>query len=780
MRLFIAEKPSLAKAIFEGLGGNPTTEKKNGYFEHGSDVVTWCFGHMLELSDPQDYDPKFAVWRFNDLVEMKTVYPPTYKIKPESEAQTRIIISLIEKADSIVHAGDPDDEGCLLVDEILGHTGNKKPVERLLISDLNSAPVQKALANMQLMKPGDKFSGMTNSALARSLCDQSFGYKLTRGCTLKGREKGYEGVLNVGRVQSAVLGLVNMRTLANQNHSESFYYDVFASLSMNGNQVKAKYQTTDSDQIDEKNRLISEAQAKHIAERITGKDAVVTIATTKPENTKPPLPLNLSTLQQICAKRYGYKAKETLDIMQGLYETHKLLTYPRTDNRYLSDEHYYQAGDIASAISATLPELATATAEMNKEQKHKAFNASKIEAHHAIVPTTKSGAGIQLSEKEKNVYRLVATYYIGLFWPDAIRNKTKVHFDIKGDTFTATQSVTVQKGWEALGSDDKEDEDISDDSEPTGFDLASLKFNDSGVCESGAVDKKPALPPKYFTESTLLAAMTRAAKFIEDPVLRKALEAKDEGSSDQGSIGTEATRAGILEKLAANTGLISIEKEKGYSELVWKTTKQGQEFCAALPPEVFKPDISARWAEKQSQIKAGELTVEEFIKENDEYVQGLIDELDRNGISISSNATPCPVCNTGFLRKRKGKNGFFWGCSCYPECKTTFPDKDGKPDMEAKSRSESSMSRLEAPCPSCSKEIIIRPKGFFCSGCEFKIWSEVSGKKLTQNQVETLIKKGKTGEIKGFTSNKTGKKFDAAIVLQDKATGKLGFQFSKK
>ncbi len=152
--------------------------------------------------------------------------------------------------------------------------------------------------------------------------------------------------------------------------------------------------------------------------------------------------------------------------------------------------------------------------------------------------------------------------------------------------------------------------------------------------------------------------MTSAAKFIDDPALRKALEAKDEGSSDRGSIGTEATRAGILEKLAANTGLISIEKEKGYSELVWKTTKQGQEFCAALPPEITKPDISALWAEKQSQIKAGELTVEEFIKENDEYVQGLIDELDRNGISISSNATPCPVCNNGFLRKRKGQNGF--------------------------------------------------------------------------------------------------------------------------
>lgn len=251
----------------------------------------------------------------------------------------------------------------------------------------------------------------------------------------------------------------------------------------------------------------------------------------------------------------------------------------------------------------------------------------------------------------------MSVYFIGLFYPDAIRNKTKIHFDIKGDTFTATQSVLVQKGWEALGKD-SDDEDETEDAGTDGFDLSLLKFNDSGLCESADVDKKKTTPPRYFTESTLLAAMTSAAKFIDDPALRKALEAKDEGSSDRGSIGTEATRAGILEKLAANTGLISIEKEKGYSELVWKTTKQGQEFCAALPPEITKPDISALWAEKQSQIKAGELTVEEFIKENDEYVQGLIDELDRNGITISSNATPCPVCNNGFLRKRKGQNGF--------------------------------------------------------------------------------------------------------------------------
>lgn len=774
MRLFIAEKPSLAKAIFEGLGGNPSTEKKNGYFEHGNDVVTWCFGHMLAIYDPEDYDAeKYGKWSLSTL-PIPSMLPPKYKTKPESVAQTNIILSLIKQSDTVVNCGDVDEEGTLLVNELLDFSGCSKPVLRLLVTDLNLAPVKKALANLQ---PNEKFRGMSNSALARSILDQGFGYNLTRVSTLKGREKGYQGTLNVGRVQSAVLGLVNQRTLANQNHAESFYYDVEASISVNGQNVKAKYQTTEADQIDEKKRLISEAQAKHIAERVENKSATVTIATTKPENTKPPLPLNLSTLQQICAKRFGYKAKETLDIMQGLYETHKLLTYPRSDNRYLSDEHYYQAKDIATAISATMPELATAAGDMDLSQKHKAFDASKIEAHHAIVPTAKSGAGINLTEKEKNVYRIVSSYFIGLFWPDAIRNKTKIHFDIQGDTFTATQSILLQKGWEALGKDD-DNEELTDEKTQGDFDLSTLKFNTTGLCESGAVGKKPALPPKYFTESTLLAAMTRAAKFIEDPELRKALEAKDEGSTDRGSIGTEATRAGILEKLENNTGLISIEKEKGYSELVWKTTKQGQEFCEALPAEITKPDISAMWAEKQAQIRDGKLSIETFIKETDGYIAAITEQIKSQGLNITSNGTPCPECGKGTLRRIKGKNGFFWSCTCYPECKTTYSDQNGKPVTDKKPEA-AAKTRLEAPCPTCAKEIAITQHGFYCTGCEFKIRSLVCGKTITQNQAETLITKGKTAVIKGFKS-KAGKPFNAALVLKDKATGATEFEFENK
>lgn len=697
MRVFIAEKPSLARAIFEGLGGNPDTQKKDGYYQHGHDIVTWCYGHMLELFDPQDYDEALGKWDFNDL-PLTTVYPPKLKPKKESKKQLDTILKLIKDADSIVHAGDPDEEGCLLVDEILGYANNTKPVERLLVADLNLAPVKKALANMQ---PNTQFKGMSDSALARSIADQTFGYNLTRGCTLKGREKGYQGVLNVGRVQTAVLGLVNTRTLANQNHQASFYYEVLAQMDIHGHSVSAKYQTKDSDQVDEKGRLISESNANHIALQAKEKDALVTLAMTKPEHSKPPLPLNLSTLQQLCAKQFGYSATQTLDIMQGLYETHKLLTYPRTDNRYLSDEHYYQAADMGQAICATMPELAEAVAGMDTTQKHKAFNASKIEAHHAIVPTTKNGAGLSLNQEEKNVYQLVSTYFIGLFYPDAIRDKTKVTFEIDGDQFNSTQSILKQRGWESLHKNVSNQDDVTPE-----FDLSTLSFNDQALCQATTVDKKKTNPPKYFTESSLLAAMTRAAKFIDDPELRKALEAKDEGSSDQGSIGTEATRASILEKLANNTALISIGKEKGYKEDVWKTTKQGQEFCAALPDEVIKPDISAQWAEKQAQIRHGELTVEQFVADIDQYVEARIHHLATEGINITVNNTPCPKCGKGFLVKRNGSTGPFWSCNQYPECKTTFPDKAGKPNMEKKTPLKVS----EHKCPNCG-EGLIRRKG---------------------------------------------------------------------
>ncbi|WP_281546225.1 DNA topoisomerase 3 [Grimontia sp. SpTr1] len=704
MILYIAEKPSLAKAIFEGLGGNPITEKDDGFFQHNEHVVTWCVGHLMELFDPEDYDEKYSKWSFSDL-PIPTVYPPTLKPITQTKSQFLTVKNLINKAETIVHAGDPDDEGQLLIDEVLNHVGNTKPVMRLLIADLNLAPVKKALSSME---PNEKYVPLGLAALARSISDQAFGYNLTRACTLKGREKGFQGVLNVGRVISAVLGLVNKRTLANQNHVKSYFYEVNAELECNGLTFSAKYIPKESDQIDEKNRLISEHNAKFISDATTSKDGLVTIALTKRELKAPPLPLNLSTLQQLCAKTYGYSATDTLKYTQALYETHKLLTYPRSDNRYLSDEHYYQAPAILTAIAATSPDLKRYCEDLQEVDKHKAFDASKIEAHHAIIPTAKQLNGQTLSIEEKNVYDLAAKYFIALFHQPSERDKTKVAVEVEGHQYGATQSVIVKRGWENIITAEKKEA-----GESKGID--KLNFNDRVVCKSTEVTQKETTPPKYFTESSLLAAMVSAAKFIPDPELRKQLEAKDKDSNDRGSIGTEATRASILEKLKSNSALITVESEKGYKELVWKTTKHGQQFCKALPDEITLPNISAIWADMQLHIKEGDLTVQEFVERVDCYIREQIEMLDEKGLDIESNSTPCPKCGSPLIR-RKGRNGFFHGCSKYPECDASYPDKNGKPDTTPRSKP----AVTNHQCPACSSPLVRRPakkKGRYFFGC---------------------------------------------------------------
>jgi DNA topoisomerase-3 len=259
--------------------------------------------------------------------------------------------------------------------------------------------------------------------------------------------------------------------------------------------------------------------------------------------------------------------------MQSLYETHKLLTYPRTDCRYLSDEHFANRELILGALSHDhAPELVN----IGIHRQHKAFNTEKITAHHAIVPTEKFAQGITLSAGERNIYKLVCESFIALFYPESVRDKTRVTLNAQeGRRFVATQSVLKSAGWEVLYKQQAEE-----DKPITGVDLRTLTEGTNTHCDKVTIDKKKTQPPKYFVESTLLAAMTRAAKYCSDPELRKTLEAKDkDNSAESGSIGTEATRASILAKLKANTNLISVEKEKGYQEAVWKTTQQGQELC---------------------------------------------------------------------------------------------------------------------------------------------------------------------------------------------------------
>ncbi|MBS0044833.1 DNA topoisomerase III [Shewanella sp. M16] len=712
MKLFIAEKPSLAQAIYEGLGGIAGKKMQGGYYEIGDNLITSCFGHMLELFDPEDYDAKYKNWVFDDL-PIKAVYPPKLKPKAESKDRLDLIIKLVnsDKIQTVVNAGDRDQEGQLLIDEILTYCNNKKPVLRLLVADLNLAPMQKALADL---RPNEDFKSWSECALARSIGDQLFGYNLTRAHTLKAREQGFDGVLNTGRVQSAVLGLINSRTLANKNHEASFYYDISANVETKQGIFKTRHQPSDSDIVDEKNRIIDESNANNIIAATSGNNGVITDIANTTEKKAAPMPYSLSRLQQTCAKKFGYSAEETLNIAQSLYETHKLLAYPRSDSSYLSDEHLAKKDLILQAVAGTRPDLQPVI-DACQNLHHKAFDASKIEAHHAICPTEKSGEGIKLTEQERNVYELVAKSFIALFYPEAIRDKTKVTLSVKDHTFVATQTVLKSQGWESLFKGD-----IEADKPIEGLDLSLLSKGLDIACLDASFEKKKTTPPKYFVESTLLAAMTRAAKYVSDPELRKVLEAKDkDNANESGSIGTEATRAGILAKIADNFNLVTICEEKGYKEKVWKTTEAGQEFCAALPNDVIAPDISAVWSGYTQSIEKGEMTIQQFIEKLEFYLDERITDLKLNPMNISSNMEKCPNCEQGHLSRRKGQKGFFYACTNYPDCKSTFPELNGKPNLQPKAKVIISAIHK---CPECESGLVRRRKTKLVKGKPSFFW----------------------------------------------------------
>lgn len=715
MRLFIAEKPSLAAAIFKGLGGNVESEKHDGYYQHGSDIVTWCLGHLLALYDPEDYNIEHKQWAL-DYLPLEIKYPPKHKPRQGAKKQLSVVINLIEKATSIVHAGDPDPEGCLLVDEILDFVGNKKPVQRVLIADLNDKPVKEALANLQ---PNENFKHLTLKALARSITDQGHGYNFTRAYTLKAREKGFDQVINIGRVITTLIGMVNQRTLANQNHEKSFYYHLLGYFSMNGQTIKAKLVPPGDFELDEKGRMIDSLEVAATKEADTNAKASIAKISSKDEARNAPMPFNLSKLQIEAAKKWGYTPKEVLDTMQGLYEKHKLLTYPRSDNQFLSDAHLENAQSIFEAIKGTSPSLGSAIEHAATTTKHRAFNAAKIEAHHAIVPTEKSGAGITLNDRERNLYDLVSKRFIALFYPESIRNLATLEITCTGRTYKATQTTLTKQGWECLFVGEHNDEKNQNE-----LDLKAFKEGTEGHCVSMEVEEKETQPPRLFDNASLLTAMTNAAKFIKDPVLRKQLEDKDKNtSSENGSIGTEATRSGHIEKLGKLTQFISFAKEKGYKNPVYKTTQAGQEYCAMLPDEIVMPDLSAIWEGQFSKLEKGEITIESFLKEVNKYISDQVEYVKTHGVAFTQKqGHSCPTCQQGTLTRRKSndKKSFWWGCNRYPDCKTTFPDDNGKPNLNPKPKAQQPVASDTEFCKQCGNPLVRRPgkkENTFWWGC---------------------------------------------------------------
>jgi len=686
VQLYLCEKPSQARDIARVLG---VRNKNDGCLQGNDTIVTWCFGHLLEMLAPDGYDPAYKRWQLDTL----PIIPAQWKleIRKEARKQYGIVQRLLKNATSVVIATDADREGETIAREVLQQCRWRGPVSRLWLSALDDASIRKALGNML---PGSKTEALYQAGLGRSRADWLVGMNLTRAYTLIGRQAGHDGVLSVGRVQTPALNLVVERDLVIENFKPSPYYEVHGTFQAEAGQFTAKW-LPPAELTDTEGRCTNHEAARILAQKIEGQSGKITKAETKREKEASPLPFDLSSLQQEASKRWGMGAQEVLDTAQALYETHKALTYPRTDCPYLPDSQRAEATQVLSALKQSDNVYVPLVDGADTGLCSRAWNDKKITAHHAIIPTTTATDVTKMSERERRLYDLVSRRYIAQFYPVYEYDNTVVEIVVCDSTCRATGNVPRVEGWrKVLG---KIKMDAADDN-------AELPVVTEGVLAqvlSARLDTKQTKPPARYTEGTLIAAMKSIGKQINDPKLKKVLR-------ETSGIGTEATRAGIIETLLRRNFL-----EKSKKHLI--STATGRTLIAMLPAQIKDPATTALWEQGLDDIAQGRGDLSVFISGQAQWIEEILRQVKQQSTSGTTRAVgfsggdqaqhPCPLCEKP-LRRRKGKNGWFWGCTGYPDCKSTLPDNRGTPGQTIK-RSAARATGGDPPpkvgdaCPQC-------------------------------------------------------------------------------
>ncbi|EAK4821000.1 DNA topoisomerase 3, partial [Campylobacter coli] len=614
MKLFIAEKPELGRAIAEGLDGN--YKSGEGYIQKGDNIVTWAFGHILELAKPEEYDEKYKLWKLEDLpLPIKEF---KYLPKKESKKQLKIICDLIhsDKITSIVNCGDADDEGQILVDEIIQYSKTSKPVFRVLINDLTPKAVKEEIAKI---KPNADFKGMSERGFARSQADWIVGINLTRAYTIMARKNGYEGILSVGRVQTPILALIVNRDKEFENFKSINYYSLLGDFNINNNTIKARLKTED--------KILDENLAKEIKESCENQNAKINL---KIENKKeyPPLPYNLLVLQAECAKLFGFSPDKTLEITQILREKHKAITYNRSDCQYLPETMFEQAPNILNIIKENLnsnDEIQALIDSSDLTIKSKAFNDANISAHYGIIPT-QNKISSQLTQDELVVYNLIAKRFIIQFFHPREYQTTTINLEVNQRIFTATQNKTTKSGFRSLWQNiDSEEEQENNENDIN--DLSILKNGDIAKCSLIQIEKKQTKPRPYYTMTTLLKDLNSVAKYVSDERIKKLLIEKDKDKKgESGGIGTPATRSNHIKTLIERE-YIEVSKDK---KQIIKSTKKGRDLIKLSPKSLITPDMTALWFEQQKMIEISELRREQFLEEITKEVISEIQRIDKN------------------------------------------------------------------------------------------------------------------------------------------------------
>ena len=634
MRLFIAEKPSLGKAIAAQLPGQKKACRT--HIECGNGVtVTWAFGHLFEQADPDAYLPDTVPtngkgkkrWRLEDL----PIIPQEWQKVPKAEAREQLsaIRKLLKEASEVVNAGDPDREGQLLVDEILEAMHWKGPTKRIWLAALDPASVQKALTDL---KDNKLYMPLRDAAEARARADWLVGMNLTRCYTLKSNGSG---VVSVGRVQTPTLALVVRRDTEIDGFTPTTFYVPQVTFRHANGDYKAVWKApADAPGIDAEGRLVNLPAAQAIISAADHQAGTIKTFDTEDAAEPPPLPFTLSRLQATASAKHGLSAKDTLDAAQALYEVHKLTSYPRTDCAYLPESQLSDARVVMAAVACVNPSMAGVVRGADLSLRSAAWNDGKIAAHHGIIPTSHDQVSVDaLSEAERHVYDLIVRAYLAQFYPPHRFTKTTTVTICGGHKWEAKGRVQLAAGWRAvMGGQDKPDAEVQT--------LPLMKVGDNVDWQDGRVDHRQTKPPTRFTDGTLIAAMSSVHKLVTDPKIKARLK-------ETSGLGTEATRANIIEVLV----------KRGFVERKGKTvlsTPAGRILIAALPPALTDPGVTGLWEDFLSEIAAGTRTLAEFETQQKAFVTKRV-EAAKAGAALGMPTTAVHAKPKAATKKRRPK-----------------------------------------------------------------------------------------------------------------------------
>ena len=698
MNLVIAEKPSVAQSIAAVIGA---TNKKDGYMEGSGYLVSWCVGHLVELASADAYDEKYAKWTYNDLPILPAAWQ--YSVANGKEKQLKILRELMSRSDvdTVTAATDAGREGELIFRLVYNHCNCKKPIKRLWISSMEESAIAEGFENL---KDGAEYERLYQSALCRSKADWIVGINATRLFSVL-----YHQTLNVGRVVSPTLAMLVERESAISSFVPKPFYTV---------QLDCDSFVLSSE------RLSDKATAQAISKACDGQSVTISGVESKEKTEKPPKLYDLTTLQREANRMFGFTAQQTLDYTQSLYEK-KLLTYPRTDSRFLTTDMMGSTPAVVKNAAGIFSFRNTLELNINMEQ---VTDNSKVSDHHAIIPTMAAGSSklAELPAGERDILSLISLRLICAVGKSCVYGETVITADCGGNAFSAKGRMVLDEGFKAAewlfrSTLKEKSEKENGDSEKT----AALPSIDQGKVFSSAkvtIKEGKTTPPKHFTEDTLLSAMETAG--IED---------MPEDAERKG-IGTPATRAGILEKLI-KTELAERKGDKKTKYLL--PTHKGVSLITILPEAIQSPQLTAEWEEKLKLIEHGELSADTFMQD----ITDMTDTLVKTYEVI------------------KGSN-------------VLFPS-----DHEA-----------IGICPRCGGNVVENKKGFACENreCGFALWKEnkfftAKKKALTKAVATELLKNGKA-KLTGCFSEKTGKTYDAIVLLDDTGGKYVNFkmEFAKR